>query len=485
MSATATFTSQAVAEWVRLFPRQATETYTSSVTFMKQLTVVAVSTITYLKNVFPEESYTVENFGGIKLRVLKKKCRHELAQFVSTALTQAFEAFDKKYLHQLVICFYDGECKIENLVEYHIFEYLYSPEGVTMNVHSKTRDSAKSSTRYDFDNVRERTLHLIRACVVIMQACQNDMPESYDVSLRLYYNEDAPEGYQAPGFLSTTEDQDHLEPTLPETVKLGWVETPFHRMTARTYIRESMGSSHDAIPSQNAPKMTQNDQDDFESSSAMRSTSDASEIRILCPCNKFDADESTHALLTCHYCSTQQHAACFGLSRENAARVQRHCCTECSDMEPSREPTDPRLAALGVKKRERHCCTECSDMEPSREPTDPRLAALGVKKREVSHCTIVTQHKYSVTAARSAPIWSPAESPLTRAWRPSALRRENREPTDPRLAALGVKKREVSHCTIVTQHKYSVTAARSAPIWSPAESPLTRAWRPSALRREK
>ena len=92
-------------------------------------------------------------------------------------------------LHQLVVCFYEGECKVENLVEYHIFEYLYSPEGVTMNVHSKTRDSAKTSTRYDFDNVRERTLHLIRACVVIMQACQNDMPESYDVSLRLYYNE--------------------------------------------------------------------------------------------------------------------------------------------------------------------------------------------------------------------------------------------------------------------------------------------------------
>ena len=88
-------------EWVRLFPRQATETYTSSVTFMKQLTVVAVSTITYLKNVFPEESYTVENFGGIKLRVLKKKCRHELAHFVSTALTQAFEAFDKKYVSLL------------------------------------------------------------------------------------------------------------------------------------------------------------------------------------------------------------------------------------------------------------------------------------------------------------------------------------------------------------------------------------------------
>ncbi|CAH1635382.1 unnamed protein product [Spodoptera littoralis] len=355
MSTTASFTSQAVAEWVKLFPRQATETYTSSVTFMKQLTVVAISTITYLKNVFPEESYKVESFGGIKLRVLKKKCRHELAQFVSTALTQAFEAFDKKYLHQLVLCFYDGECKAENLVEYHIFEYLYNSDGVTMNVHSKTRDSAKTSTRYSFDNVRERTVHLIRACVVIMQACQNEMPESYDVSLRLYYNEDAPEGYQAPGFLTTGEEQDHLEQTLPETVKLGYVETPFHRLTARTYIRENMGSSHDAIPSQNPPRMTQIDQDDFESSSAMRSVTDSSEVRVLCPCNKHDLDEANHAILTCQYCNTQQHAACFGLTRENASKVQRHCCTECSDMDPSRQPTDQRLATLSIKKRECLC----------------------------------------------------------------------------------------------------------------------------------
>lgn len=92
---------QALTEWVRVFPKQVTETYTSSVTFMKQLTIVAVSTISYLKNVFPEESYTVENFGGVKLRILKDTCRDELAQFVSTALAQAFEAFEKKYVSDL------------------------------------------------------------------------------------------------------------------------------------------------------------------------------------------------------------------------------------------------------------------------------------------------------------------------------------------------------------------------------------------------
>lgn len=91
-------TFQAVAEWVKVFPKQASETYTGSVTFMKQLTVVAVSTITYLKNVFPEENYTKENFAGLNLTILKKNCKDELAQFVSTSLLQASDAFEKKYV---------------------------------------------------------------------------------------------------------------------------------------------------------------------------------------------------------------------------------------------------------------------------------------------------------------------------------------------------------------------------------------------------
>ncbi|XP_028173716.1 uncharacterized protein LOC114362485 [Ostrinia furnacalis] len=399
MTATATRTSQAVTEWTKVFPKQVTENYTSSVTFMKQLTVIAVSTITYLKNAFPEDSYSMENFGGLKLRILKKKCKDDLAHFLSTALTQAFEAFDKKYLHQLALCFYEDECKMENLIEYHVFEYTYNDDGVTMSVSSKTRDSGKTHARYTFDGVRERTVHLIRACVVIMQTCQQHLPETYDVSLRLYYNEDAPEGYQAPGFNAAAEADDHLEPTLRDTIKLGWVETPYHRVVARSYMKDSMGASHEAIdvigkehleptlrdtiklgwvetpyhrvvarsymkdsmgasheaiPSQNPPVMSQMEQEEFTSSLA-RSASGSSERLLQCPCNKYGGETQNMLLLTCQYCNTQQHAACFGLMSEDFPRAATHCCTACSDEDPTRIPTDPRLVALSAKKRECLC----------------------------------------------------------------------------------------------------------------------------------
>lgn len=92
-------------EWTKVFPRNVTESYTSSATFMKQLAVVAVSTITYLKQVFSEDNYTEDKFGGLKIRVLKTKCTDDLAQFLITAMTHAFEAFDKKYVSCLCVFF--------------------------------------------------------------------------------------------------------------------------------------------------------------------------------------------------------------------------------------------------------------------------------------------------------------------------------------------------------------------------------------------
>ncbi|XP_045492063.1 uncharacterized protein LOC123691621 [Colias croceus] len=352
MTTTAVPTSQAVAEWVRVFPKQVTENYTSSVTFMKQLTVIAVSTITFVKNVLPHDCYMIETFGGIKLRILKKKCKDEWGQFLSTALIQAFDAFDKKYLHQLALCFYEDECKLENLVEYHIFEYTYNSDGVTMNVHSKNRDSTKHTTQYSFDNVREKTIQLIRTCVVIMQSCPTEFSRTNDVSLRLYYNENAPADYQAPGYVSTDEE-DHLEPTIHEKLKLGWVETPYHKIVAHSFFKEPMRASHEANPTQNPPVLS----NDMELSGSVQMSTPGSEVRLCCPCNKYGPYNTytQSELLTCHYCKLQQHAACFGIVRHLVSRVTQHCCTKCYDVDPTRTPTDTNLVSLSMRKRECLC----------------------------------------------------------------------------------------------------------------------------------
>ncbi|XP_072941443.1 uncharacterized protein [Epargyreus clarus] len=360
MTAMPTPTSQAMLEWVKVFPAQMNENYISSGQFMKQLTIVAMSTITYLKNVFPEDSYNVETFAGIKLKILKEKCCDEVAQFLSTTLKQAFDAFDHKYLYQLALCFYENQCKVENLFEYHIFEYSYHDDRVTMNVHLKNRDNTKNSTKFTFENVRERTIYLIRTCVVVMQAYQNELPSTYDISLRLYYNKETPLDYQAPGFHHVEEAEDPLQSSLADSIKLGWVETPFHKVVTRSYIQDDAKASREAIASQNPPAMTQAELNSSNVSGRVLSTS-GNEVRMLCPCNKYDRDELNQSpLLICECCGSAQHAACFGVRRAAAAaaaagaRAGGHACAACADA--GRRPhADARLAPLSARKRECLC----------------------------------------------------------------------------------------------------------------------------------
>ncbi|XP_048003966.1 HORMA domain-containing protein 2-like [Leguminivora glycinivorella] len=222
-------------EWESLFPKQVTDNYTSSITFVKQLTAVAISTITYMKNAFPEESYTNENFAGLQLKILKQKCADGLAQFVSASLKQAFEAFDKKYVHQLALCFYNGECVPENLIEYHIFEYSYNADGVSLNINSKNRN--QNSKRFSMQAIHNRTVMMIRSLsLFITTNCHEQLPLNFDISMRIYYTEDTPEDYQAPGFAECTGPDPVLD-TLHTAVCLGRVETPYNKIVARTFVQ--------------------------------------------------------------------------------------------------------------------------------------------------------------------------------------------------------------------------------------------------------
>ncbi|XP_061378901.1 uncharacterized protein LOC116766605 [Danaus plexippus] len=267
-----------------------------------------------------------------------------------TKHVQANILHSQPQLHQLALCFYEDECKPENLIEYHIFEYSYNDDRVTLDLHSKSRHSRgrhSRHTEHTFESVRERTVHLIRACVVIMQSCQTELPAAYDVSLRLYYNQDAPSDYQAPGFLSTDESEDHLEPYLVDAIKLGWVETPYHKLIARSFIKEHVLASHEAIPSQNRPILSN------EVQASGSNIAPDTDIQIVCPCNRHEEGCDVSELLKCLFCGTYQHACCYGVCDVTAAAS--HCCVSCYQTDTHRTPTDKKLATLTHAKRESLC----------------------------------------------------------------------------------------------------------------------------------
>ena len=56
--------------WVKLFPAKI-QTKQSSLVYVKKLLAVGVSTISYLRSMFPEEAYARESLDGLKLQILK------------------------------------------------------------------------------------------------------------------------------------------------------------------------------------------------------------------------------------------------------------------------------------------------------------------------------------------------------------------------------------------------------------------------------
>ncbi|XP_039746124.1 uncharacterized protein LOC120623902 [Pararge aegeria] len=334
------FTLQDVTKWSKLFPLDL-EDFTNSGTFMKKITLVIISSISYLKEALPPGSFTEEIFQGIRLRILRNNCGNKTAQFLSTALEDAFDAMDKRYLHKLALCFYEGECRLGNMLESHVFEYVYNGDMVTMNITcSRDKDTSKQ-TNY---TTEQQTVNLIRGTLVLMRSCQNMLPSTYGLSLRLYYNEDTPDDYHAPGF-TFDGDADHFENFAIKGLKVGRVDTPFHKLSLLSYVKE-----HTSGDDREAPLRNLSTSKNVKVDSEDRSSRDRP--RLSCPCTKHD-DNARHRddeLLTCLYCNTQQHAACFGVFRD-ATSLSRHCCSACRDADTTRQPTDLKLIPLTQIKR--------------------------------------------------------------------------------------------------------------------------------------
>ena len=56
--------------WGKIFPTKV-ETQQASLTYVKKLLTIGVSSITYLRSMFPEEAYTQKNLNGLTLKILK------------------------------------------------------------------------------------------------------------------------------------------------------------------------------------------------------------------------------------------------------------------------------------------------------------------------------------------------------------------------------------------------------------------------------
>ena len=57
-------------QWSKMFPEKI-KTQQASLLYVKKLLTVGVSTISYLRSMFPEEAYARKSLNGLRLQILK------------------------------------------------------------------------------------------------------------------------------------------------------------------------------------------------------------------------------------------------------------------------------------------------------------------------------------------------------------------------------------------------------------------------------
>lgn len=91
--------------WSSMFPNEQI-TEQQSTLFVKKLLAVAVSNITYLRAMFPEQAFGDRSLEELNLKILRDDSSCPGACQVIKWMKGCFDALDKKYLERLIIGIY-------------------------------------------------------------------------------------------------------------------------------------------------------------------------------------------------------------------------------------------------------------------------------------------------------------------------------------------------------------------------------------------
>ncbi|KAG5851428.1 hypothetical protein ANANG_G00093300 [Anguilla anguilla] len=177
--------AQDTAEWVSLFQNEL-ETEQQSVVFVKRMMVLAVSCITYLRGIFPEDAYR------------------------------------SRYLEGVV---HTDPGDPNHIIESYQFKFKYTEEGPHMEILRNRNDEMKVT----MEDTKKASVLLVRKLFLLMQNL-DVLPTDVCLSMKLYYyDEVTPPDYEPPGFRQGRCDTLWFDGTAVH-FKVGDVQTPFHTM---------------------------------------------------------------------------------------------------------------------------------------------------------------------------------------------------------------------------------------------------------------
>lgn len=235
--------AQAVAQQQEVLTEQ------RSALFVRNLARAAISSICFMRNIFPNECFKDLEVGGSPLKSLQPSTP-ESRQMLSWFEKGVVDAINRRYLKTLVLGIYSipsepvagSACGLGTMLESYFFSFSYdqtsgdpsvdvgcSGTGRQQTLVSKAKQQAKAAIQT-----------MLRTIISLTQT-MSPLPEERYISMKLLYYEDAtPPEYQPPTFRPADPHEMRMFSEQTFTAQLGTLKTPFHEMTLR--LRAGLGA---------------------------------------------------------------------------------------------------------------------------------------------------------------------------------------------------------------------------------------------------
>ncbi|XP_077973023.1 uncharacterized protein LOC144428142 [Styela clava] len=386
--------------------RPRTMTKEKSYLHTKRILAIAVSSIAYIRQLFPDECFSERTVDGMKVHILKNDGKTKM---LIEWMAGVYDAVEKEYLKRLVFAVSYKEQETErDIVETYSFTFTYPKEGVSTDVSLSKDGHPIQTTQLSVEETKKSAQKLIRNLFSFVSTFDT-IKSAFSITMRLTYYEDRrPEEYQPPGFEPDENDDFVGEETL-STTNIGKMVAPFHAVQlvvktclgrikkfsgeqdCESQIQMHMNNNKPVNQEMPLPDENQSCADvppPVENTQPMpfTQTQGTQGLGVRCACGYNEDDAS---MLLCVSCNYWQHAICFCVPEDDGF-FGVHVCNICGDpSNPAIYPTDATLVNLTEVQLRETCmwrralraCYETSRIGVS--PLSVRLSCTKILAKDI------------------------------------------------------------------------------------------------------
>ena len=212
--------------------RQTTDTIneTQSLSMVCNILRSSLSSICYLRYLFPEENFREAQIAGVKVKALVPEGNSEVATLVHWLDDGVVDALKKHYLRAMVFSIFSRYNDPESLLESYTFKFSY-PSDDQISVALQTEGpKGKEMTK---EQVQVAWCTMIRTLITVSHTLP-PLPSERHLAIRLFYYDCTPPDYQPPGFVNADNTPGFVFEEENETVEIGGqVSTKHHTVSVR------------------------------------------------------------------------------------------------------------------------------------------------------------------------------------------------------------------------------------------------------------